>query len=350
MARGRSTFTLIELLLAIAIIAAPAVPAAGMEPENQKPTTMRVIVPVRDNLQYISFWVAKGAGYFRDEGIELVLSIPDDPNGAKDLLVEKDAPAAVLSPPMYLELIAEEFPLVLVANLLQNDPINLVVRRSILEQRKLSPEAPIAERVCGLKGLRIGIAPNPPTRLRALFAEYGMDADRDVEMVTLRKSGQNTGFADNVVDALYAHTPYLEKAIVDQDAVLLINQSAGEVPSLWLRQIHALTFAREFTEANPSTVTAMTRAIYRAQLLIHADAAAAVDALLAEFPSKERRHLEAIVRIYAPAVPDSPAVSVDGLKPALSMFPATRQVPKLDGIDLRMFVAPQFAEAVRKEK
>lgn len=334
-------------VLFLCVFAPPVVCFAATEPE---PTTVRVIVPSRDNLQYMSFWVAKGAGYFRDEKIELVLSIPPDPHLAKELLMEKDAPAAVLSPPMYLELIGEQFPLVLVANLLQNDPINLVVRRSILIERKLSPEAPVAERLRGLKGLRIGIAPNPPTRLRTLFALYGMDADRDVKMVTLRKEEQNKGFADDRVDALYAHTPYLEKTILEQDGVLLINQSAGEIPQLALRQIHALAFTREFVDANASTVMAMTRAIYRAQQLIHADSAATVDALSREFPSRDRRHLEAIVGIYAPAVPESPRVSVDGLRPALSLFPATREAPKLDGIDLRMFVAPQFAASLKTQE
>jgi NitT/TauT family transport system substrate-binding protein len=323
---------------------------AQLAKPTQQLTKVRVIVPTRDNLQYMSFWVAKGAGYFRDENIQLILLIPPEPVLAKEMFIQKDAQVAVFSPPMYLELIAEQVPILLVANLLQNDPINLVVRRSVFDQRAMSLEAPIAERMRGLEGLRIGIAPNPPTRLRALFAQYGMDADRDVKIVTLRGREQNAGFDDDRVDALYAHTPYLERAIVDQDAVLLINQSAGEVPNLWLRQIHAVTFGRQFAEANPSIALSMTRAIYRAQQLIHSDPAAAVEALYTEFPSRNRQHLETIVRIYAPAVPESPDVSIDGLKPALSMFPATRRVPTLDGLDLSAFVAPQFAESVRKSK
>lgn len=103
-----------------------------------------------------------------------------------------------------------------------------------------------------------------------------------------------------------AHTPYLERALIEQDAVMLINQSGGEVPQLAMGQIHALVFAREFAEAIPSTVTAMTRAIYRAQQLIHGNHAAAVEALMNEFPTMSRRHVDAIVGVYESATPPRP--------------------------------------------
>lgn len=48
------------------------------------------------------------------------------------------------------------------------------------------------------------------------------------------------------MDAIYAHTPYLGTAVVEQDGVLIVNQSAGEVPELADRQIHMLVTTREY--------------------------------------------------------------------------------------------------------
>ncbi len=307
--------------------------------------TVRVLLPDRDNLQYMAFWIALGAGYFRDEGIDIALSIPDAPEQVNEYLRRADSEVAVLPPPRYLELIAARFPLVLVANLLRNDPIDLVVRRSVLTERRLSRSMPLKARLEGLRGLRLGIAPNPPTRLRALFDANGLDADRDVQIVILRGPEQNYAFGEGRVDALYAHTPYLETAIVDQDAELLVDQSGGDVPLLAMRQIHALVCTRALVERDPSTVTALVRAVARAERLVHTAKGAAVEALLRIFGSMDKRKVETIVDLYEPAVPESPRVTVDGLRPALALYPASRPAPSLDGIDLSRYVAPRFALA-----
>ena len=305
-----------------------------------------VIVPDGDNLQYLAFWTAIGAGYFRDEAIEIDVKAPAAPPATMQLVQQRTADVFVLPPPLYVQLIADKFPLFLVANLLQNDPINVVVRRSLMEERKLSATAPLAERLAGLKGLRVGVAPGPPPRLRALFASVGMDADRDVEIVILRGHDQNEVFGAKKVDVLYCHTPYLETALVEQDAVMLVNQSAGEVAKLAARQIHALAVTHDLARARPDFVAALTRAIHRAEKLIHADAGATVDAVMRALPSLDRKKVETIVAIYAPAVPLTPRVSVDGIDPSLVLYPASRAPPDLRGIDLHDYVAPAFAERV----
>ena len=104
-----------------------------------------------------------------------------------------------------------------------------------------------------------------------------------------RGQEQNEAFGDGRVDALYAHTPYLEKALVDQDAVMVVNQSNGEVPKLAVRQIHTLVVSRQMVAEKRETVTGLVRAIARAETLIHGDRPAAVAAILREFPDMERR-------------------------------------------------------------
>jgi NitT/TauT family transport system substrate-binding protein len=310
-----------------------------------EPERVRVIVPDADNLQYLAFWVARGAGFFDEERLALDLSIPAKPVLAQSLFQGGDAEVAVLSPPMYLRLVAENFPVLLVANLLQNDPINLIVRRSVAEARKIAIDQPLDERLAKLKGLRIGVAPGPPTRLRALFAAHRLDADKQLTLVTLHGSEQNEAFGAHKVDALYAHTPYMETALVDQDAVVVVNQSQGEVPELAARQIHALVVTRAFAERHASIVAAMTRAILRAERLVHADHAATVDAVLRALPVYDRGHVEKLVELYDPAVPPTPRVSADGFARALALYPASGTAPDFSAIDPSRFVAPQFAEA-----
>src|SRR5439155_20024004 len=141
---------------------------------------------------------------------DVTLRVAPTPGEVVDLLQPDAEQVAVLPPPVYLQLIADHFSLRIVANLLQNDPINLLVRRDLAVARSLSPDAPVADRLRALAGMRIGVAPGPIARLRALYRAYGLDADKLLTIVPLMGQEQNEAFASGNVDALYSHTPYLE--------------------------------------------------------------------------------------------------------------------------------------------
>lgn len=324
-----------------AVGAGPAGAAPGEGGAPREP--LRVVVPDPDNLQYLSFWVALGAGYFEAEGFDVALSSPSFPAGVAELLRKEQAPVAVLPPPVYLELISDRYPARIVANLLANDGINLIVRRSIAEERRLSAGAPLADRLRGLRGLRVGVAPGPVKRLRAVFAAEGLDADQEIVLHVAPGKDQNDLFGAGRVDALFAHTPYLEKALLDQDAVMLVNASAGDVPTLAGLQIHALVVTAAFADARPASVQALVRAVARAQRLIHADVPAASAAAQRALPALEPRLVDAIVRLYEPAVPAGPEVSVAGLSRAHALFPARKPLPQLEDAELAAYVDARFA-------
>lgn len=130
---------------------------------------VRIGIPERDNLQYLSFWVAQGAALFKAEGLDVEVIYPDVPNQSGMILMQKRVDIALLQPPAYLGLIAEQHPFALFASLLANDPINLIVRKDVAVRLKLDPKAPLADRLKAITGLRIGVAPEPPRRMRILF-------------------------------------------------------------------------------------------------------------------------------------------------------------------------------------
>ena len=261
---------------------------------------LHVILPEAKNLQNLSYWVAVGAGHFHDEGIDVIVDVAETPGEVGKLLARDDAQVAVLPPPIYIDLISERKPWRLVANLLKNDPINVIVRRATVEARHL--------------------------RLK------------DFDVVVMTGHEQNDALASGRVDALFAHTPFLERALLDQDMVMVVNQSAGEVPEVAFTQIHVLAVKADFAANKPELVRALYRAIARAEKLIHTDPAAATAAICKALPELPRRNVEALVRLYQPAVPATPEVSVAGIEAALKLYPATKVPPDLHGIDLHAFV------------
>jgi NitT/TauT family transport system substrate-binding protein len=306
---------------------------------------IRIGVPERENLQYMSFWVAQGAGLFKAEGLEVEIVVPDVPNQSGMLLMQRRVDVALLQPPVYLGLIAERHPFVLFASLLVNDPINLIVRADIAVKLKLDPRAPLADRLRAIRGLKIGVAPEPPRRLRILFAEAGMNADQDVQLVIRRAEDQIEALTTGVVDALYTHSPSLEDALVRLGAVLLVNQSGGEVRPLRGGQIHSLGATTDYVAAHPDVIAKVTRAIARAQQLLHGDAAAAAVALMkAGIRAPTPKHLETIVELYRPAVPTTPLVSAAAVERNATLYPARPTMPEFTKVRAADFVAPLFAE------
>ncbi|MBS2012781.1 MAG: ABC transporter substrate-binding protein [Deltaproteobacteria bacterium] len=321
---------------------------AGARRAAAEPEKLKVLVPEKDNLQYMTFWVAKGGGFFQKRGIDLEMVVAPQPAKAETMFDGGEGDAAVLPPPMFLRMVAAKKPIVLVASLLRNDPINLVVRREVMEERKLTPEMPLAERMKGIKGMKIGIAPHPPARLRALLATQGMTVEKDIEMVVLPGREQNSAFHDKKVDALYAHTPFLEKAIVADDGVVLINQSAGEVKELSHRLIHGFVVRKAVHEGRQHIALAAVQALADAQTLVHTNKPQAVAALQKEHPGRSKKELEVIVDLYEKAIPETPDVRVEDIPPALDLFPEAVPKPDLAGIDLAPFVAKDLAVKARE--
>jgi NitT/TauT family transport system substrate-binding protein len=306
-------------------------------------------VPGDKNLQFFTLWVALGAGYFQQEGLEPKILVDATPRSAGQMLFQGQADVALLPPPMFLGMMAEDKPILLFASLLANEPINLALRKSVADARKFSSGAPLRERLQAIRGLRIGLASEVAPRLRALFASAGMNADKDVQLVTIAGPDQVKAFVDGRIDVLFAHTPYLETVLVQHGAVLLVDTSGGEVPALADGQIHALGTTRVLARTRPEVMAAVARAIYRAQRLIHSDATGTVDALLASGAAgRDRRMVEAFAAVYGPAVPRDPKISLEGIERDAALYPAHPRAPDFARVRAADFVAPQFADQAVK--
>lgn len=98
-------------------------PAPTEIPVASSLNAVRVAIPVNDNLQWMNFYVAQGAGFFEAEGIDVQVVIPPVPAAAGRFLAMGMADVAVLPPPLFLQSIDAGDPVVAFANLFSNDPI-----------------------------------------------------------------------------------------------------------------------------------------------------------------------------------------------------------------------------------
>ena len=88
----------------------------------------------------------------------------------------------------------------------------------------------------------------------------------------------------------------------------------------------------------------MTRAIARAQQMIHHDTAATVAALRqAGIESPSTGHLETIVNLYRPAIPQTPRVSATLVERNSRLYPARPTMPDFTKVKAADFVNTSFA-------
>jgi hypothetical protein len=113
--------------------------------EAQK-ETLEVVLPDQTNRQFLLFWVAKGAGLFAAEGLDVRVQAATTPREAPDLFL-REGECALLPPPLYYDLLRRRAPVVLVANLLAKEPANVVVRANLATELSTSSTAPLPERV-----------------------------------------------------------------------------------------------------------------------------------------------------------------------------------------------------------
>jgi NitT/TauT family transport system substrate-binding protein len=246
---------------------------------------------------------------------------------------------------MFLGMMAEGKPIQLFASLLANEPINLVVRKDVAERRGFRPNSPLREKLLALAGLRAGLAPEVAPRLRALFTAAGLDATRELSFVTVPGTDQVQAFADGKLDLLFAHTPYLETALMRYGAILVVDASSGEIPGLADGQIHALAATREMIREKPELIGKVTAAIADAEYLIHSDARHTLEALMASGANRLSPELAAAtIAVYAPAVPATPKISIAGIIRDRELYPAHPTAPDFSVVNVNDFVAPQFAD------
>jgi ABC-type nitrate/sulfonate/bicarbonate transport system substrate-binding protein len=296
----------------------------------------RVLLPDDQNLQWLLFWVALDT-----LGLEVIT--PPHRRLAIERFTNAAAPLAILPAPMAFALVGDGVPLSIVANLMANDPINLVV--SSEAAKRLPPlTAPVSGRLKALRGLRIGVASGPKKRLAAMLGAVDMVLD-DVAVVEIGGRRQNAALGAGEVDALYAHSPYLERALVDQGAQLFIHQSAGEVEALTDLMVHSVVARRDVVEQQPELVGRVVDSLVHVASGL--TATAAKRAIMGRFGERGRAQLDRVTALYLPALPRSLRPTERAARRTHVLFPSLHR-RELDPAALSAVLDDRFVRAAER--
>ncbi|MBI2862212.1 MAG: ABC transporter substrate-binding protein, partial [Chloroflexi bacterium] len=191
------------LLIVAAILAACAAPTPTTTPTQPPalvatPTKAPTATPTKRPLvkvvwagpavstAHLPVWVAKGAGYFPEEGLDVDWVFAG--SGAKGVaaVIGGSATWASAASPDLISAISQNQPIQAFAGLTIGQLREIVMRKDVAQAKGVTEKSTLEEKVKALRGLRLGAtSPGSGTdyTLRYILMEYGMDPERDVEIV-----------------------------------------------------------------------------------------------------------------------------------------------------------------------
>lgn len=263
---------------------------------------MRIAVPDLVSPSYFPAIAAVELGLMCDEGLDLELELRYPVTDAAEALRtgKIDFLAGAAHAPMHA------FPgwqgAKLIAALSQNMYWFLVMRADLKVARG---------DLDALRGVRIGAAPGPDLGLRVLLSDAGIDtAQRQIEIGPIPAAeNADTSFGlaaaealeAGLIDGFWANGMGAELAVRSGTGTLVLDARRGDGPAgATSYTFPALSVTDETIERHPDAVAAATRAIVRAQHMLHTDPARATEVGERLFPHQEAALIAELVRRDAP--------------------------------------------------
>lgn len=226
MRRWITAFSMIALGAQVAL--ALATPACAQN-------TVRMAVP-SVNLSNSSIYVADELGYFKQMNVQLNVTVATSGPAAISGAMNGDIDVVSAAVGNILGARRAGGDIVAFGALGTQFGVNVVVTRKWADQHRLTVASSYKDKLAALKGstMVISVAGGVNEQLlRYLAEEGGLNADRDITMVTIGDTGAMlAAFSQNRVDGLSVSSPTSPAAAHDLNGLMLFNSTRGELPAL----------------------------------------------------------------------------------------------------------------------
>lgn len=313
----------------IAAMAALGAACAGATPTPPGPTLSKVtITQAVDSLAFLPIYVARAQGFFEAEGLD-VQQISTR-GGGPDLqaLIAGDAEFNAGAGPYQLNAFRQGQNVIGVFNFLNKNIINVAIRKEVAAERGITENSPLKDKLAALKGLNIGITrPGSLTWLQARYMarQAGLDVEKDVNIVGIGGGSALVAALENKqVDVIVISSPNAEIAVDRGFAIMLVNNTKGEDPSLVPFMMENVYVRPTFAKTDPEAVGAFVRAMQKAnRWILDNSAADATDVIQNFFPKIDREVLLASVGNVRGAVNPTGVLDREAVANTLKMMGIT---------------------------
>jgi sulfonate transport system substrate-binding protein len=258
-------------------------------------------------LQFIVLYVARANGYLADEGYEAEVTVTAGGGPEVQALIAKEVDFAATGAPINFFSAERGKPVVAVHSLLSRSILNVAMRKDVAQARGITPDSPMEAKLKALKGLTVGVT--RPGSLSHMVGTYfvrqaGLRPQEDTKLLAIGGGdAMVASLAAGKIDAFVFSSPMPETSVRRGDAIMLINNAAGEYPPLREYAQNYVCVRPEFLTENPEAIRKVVRALTRAnQWVVETPPPRVAAAIQRFFPGISPDVLEATVGVVKHAV------------------------------------------------
>ncbi len=294
-------FWVFALAWPLAMAAPAARPAEGAQLRTLK------ITQAVEALQFLVVYAARANGYFADEGYEAEVIITAGGGPEVQALIAKEVDFAATGAPINFFSAERGKPVVAVHSLLSRSILNVVMRKDVARARGITPDSPMEAKLLALKGLTVGVT--RPGSLSHMVGTYfvrraGLRPQEDTVLLAIGGGdAMMASLASGKIDAFVFSSPIPEMSVRRGEAIMLINNAAGEYTPLREYAQNYLCVRPEFLQENPEAVRKVVRALTRGNRWVSEAPPAQIAAAVQRFfPAISPEVLETTIGVVRHAV------------------------------------------------
>jgi len=253
-------------VLAVSLLGLLVLPA-GRPAEGAQLQKLKITQAV-EALQFMVLYVARANGYLTEEGYDPEVTVTAGGGPEVQALIAKEVDFAATGAPINFFSADRGKPVVAVHSLLSRSILNVVLRKDVAQARGITPDSPMEAKLKALKGLTVGVT--RPGSLSHMVGTYfvlraGLKPQEDTKLLAIGGGdAMMASLASGKIDAFVFSSPIPETSVKRGDAIMLINNAAGEYPPLREYAQNYLCVRPEFLVENPEAVRKVVRALTRA--------------------------------------------------------------------------------------
>jgi NitT/TauT family transport system substrate-binding protein len=295
---------------------APMISRAGLAfADNSKRV---VIAQPSAGFNYLPVYVARGMGFFNDEGLDVdVVVFERGASAAVTAVIGGDATVYVGLPAIPLQARAKGQRTKIFGAIYNEWGSEIVLSMEAATRANLTPSTTIKEKAAALKTLKIAVAGAGSITdllVRHVAKFGGLYPERDLTIIPIG-GGANmlAAFAQKKIDGYSLSSPTSTIGISKMGGVSLFAFSRGEYEPLRNLLYTAISARDEWLEANEGTAQGIIKALWRAQIAMHSRPDEAKALMQNFFPTADKAVLDLAWDAIMPGFGKTLSVNAEGI-------------------------------------
>lgn len=205
----------------------------------------------------------------------------------------------------------------------------VVVRKDAIERSGVSPDAPPAERIRALKGMKIATSAEGQgafNKFRGILESVGMDSRKDVTILPVNEaSALLPGLKQGLYNGIAFGAGVAEAAIADGTAQLWISVPGGDTKGMGKDEVAGVVVTTgRYATANPQVVSAINASVSDALAFINANKTESAQLLKSDwFPELDQTLFDLAWRSVDGAYPTKATFTEENLAATIELLAAS---------------------------